>query len=818
MMKRLLLGGLVHQGFRQSARLGLVFLAAIVFALVVQGKALAATVWYVSPSGSDSNSCAVPTAPCLTINGAIGKAGAGDTVDVAVGTYTGTGTNVVTIDKDLTLSGGWDSTFAQQTGRSTIDGQNARRGLLVASTATATVTRFEVMNGAPPSSPDPFAFGGGILMDGPLTLDHSYIHDNVDNGVETTGAPLTITNSTISANQSGGVVLYNLFGNFTITITNSTIVNNTGSGINLAMLGGSSSSVLTLNFDTITANSSTDLNSGGGISAYSGWDIELENTIVSGNTAPSASDIFVGPDSSVTSGGYNIGTGFSHAGTDMYGDPVLDSLMDNGGPTPTMALLAGSPAIDAIPPGVNGCGTTITTDQRDVSRPRILGCDVGAFELERPLNDDFANAQDLTGPVGIVGGATVDATKEAGEPDHAGDPGGSSIWYRWTAPASGRVTLSTVGSDFDTLLAAYTGTAVGALTEVASNDDANGLLTSEISFVAVQGTSYSIAIDGAGGDSGASELSWDLQPPNDNFAAAQLLSGDHGSFDGTTVGATKEPSEPNHAGNPGGASVWYRWTAPATGTLTLDTCNSNFDTLLAVHTGADIAHLTSVASNDDGSPTCGLDGLGSQVTFPVNAGTTYDIAVDGFDGDWGDFVLAWTRTNPPPPPQPPTNSAVPTIAGTPKPGQTLTAAPGTWNGTAPIAFAYQWNSCDGAGASCVALSSETTSTYLVSSSDAGSTFRVVVTASNVAGRASATSAATAVVQAAPVRCVVPRLNRKTVAKARTLLRRAHCALGRVSHAHSRLRRGLIVSQRPRAGAARPRGTKVRVVVSLGRRR
>jgi hypothetical protein len=815
MMKRLLVGGLVRRGSRHSARLGLAFLAAVAFALVVQGKALAATAWYVSPGGSDSNSCAAPTAPCLTIGGAISKASSGDTVDVAVGTYTGTGTNVVTIDKDLTLSGGWSSTFTQQTGLSTIDGQDAQRGVFVASTATATVTRFEVMNGAPPSSPDPFAFGGGILMYGPLTLDHSYVHDNVNNGVETTGAPLTITNSSISGNQSGGVVLYNLFGNFTITITNSTIVNNTGSGINLAILGGSSLSVLTLNSDTITANSSTDLNSAGGISAYSGWDIELENTIVSGNTAPFSPDIFVGSDSSVTSGGYNIGTGFSHTGTDMYGDPVLGSLADNGGPTPTMALLSGSPAIDAIPADVNGCGTTIATDQRDVSRPWGRGCDIGAVELDRPPNDDFADAQDLLGRLGIEDSWTVGATKETGEPDHAGDPGGASIWYRWTAPASGRVTFSTLGSDFDTLLAAYTGAAVDALTEVASNDDANGLPTSEISFDAVEGTTYSIAIDGAGGDSGLSELLWILQPPNDDFAAAQLLSGDHGSLDGTTVGATKEASEPNHAGDAGGSSVWYWWTAPATGTLTLDTCDSTFDTLLAVYTGTDVAHLTAVASNDDGPPACGL---GSKVVLSVTGGTTYDIAVDGFDGDWGDFVLAWTRTNPPPPAaQPPTNSAVPTIAGTPKPGQTLTAAPGTWNGTAPIAFAYQWESCDGVGASCVAVPGRTTSTYLVSSSDAGSTFRVVVTASNVAGRVSATSVATAVVPV-PVRCAVPRLKGKTVAKARTLLRRAHCALGRVSHSHSRLRRGLIVSQRPRAGAARPRGTKVRVVVSLGRRR
>jgi PASTA domain-containing protein len=799
-----------------------VALVAAVFALVVQERALAATaVWYVSPDGTDSNSCALPTAPCLTIDGAIGKAAAGDTVDVATGTYTGSGTNVVTIDRDLTLSGGWDNTFTEQTGLSTIDGQSAHRGVLVGPSASATVSRFEVMNGAPLSSPDPFAQGGGILLDGPLTLDHSYVHDNAE-GVETTGEPLTITNSTISGNQ-GGVVLYNLFGDFAITITNSTIANNTGfsgGGIDLANLG-SSSSVLTLNSDTITANSSTsnDPNSGGGISAPSGWDIEMRDTIVSGNTAffSPNDDIFISAGSSVTSGGYNIGTGFAHTGTDSYDDPVLDSLADNGGPTPTIALLTGSPAIDAIPTGENGCGMTLTTDQRDVSRPWGPGCDIGAVELHVPPNDDFVDAMDVSGPVGIVDGWTLGATKETGEPDHAGDPGGASIWYSWTAPASGRVTFSTLGSDFDTLLAAYTGSAVDALTEVASNDNANGLPTSEISFDAVQGATYSIAIDGAGGDSGDSELFWDLQPPNDNFPAAQLLAGDHGSVAGTTVGATKEPSEPNHAGNAGGSSVWYRWTASAAGTLTLDTCNSDFDTLLAVYTGADVAHLSAVASNDDGPAACGLDGLGSQVAFSVTTGTTYDIAVDGFDGDWGDFRLAWTRTNPPPPAaQQPTNSAAPTIAGIPKPGQTLTAAPGTWNGTTPIAYTYQWDVCDRTGASCVAVSGQTTSTYVVSSSDAGSTFRIVVTASNVAGHASATSVQTAVVPA-PAGCHVPKLTGKTVEKARTLLRLSHCALGRVSHSHSRLRRGRIVSQRPRAGASRPRGTKVRVVVSLGRR-
>ena len=61
------------------------------------------------------------------------------------------------------------------------------------------------------------------------------------------------------------------------------------------------------------------------------------------------------------------------------------------------------------------------------------------------------------------------------------------------------------------------------------------------------------------------------QPPNDNFANALVLAGNSGSLTGTNRDATKEPGEPNHAGGPGGASIWYRWTAPNSGQVTFDT-------------------------------------------------------------------------------------------------------------------------------------------------------------------------------------------------------------------------------------------------------
>ena len=493
---------------------------------------------------------------------------------------------------------------------------------------------------------------------------------------------------------------------------------------------------------------------------------------------------------SLGSDGYRVDGGAAH---DAAGFAVADAgdVNGDGADDPFVGVLNGDPE----------------------SRAQGGEADVAFF---RPPNDDFVEAEDLVGPVGGVAGTSAGATKQVGEPAHAGDPGGSSVWYRWLAPATGLVDFSTAGSGFDTLLAAYTGSAVNALTAVAGNDDDGGSPTSAISFHAVAGTTYSIAVDGAGGDRGRVELFWNLHPPNDDFAAAQAISGDHGTVSGTTVGATKEPAEPDHAHDPGGASVWYAWTAPASGTLTVDTCAdaTDFDTLLAVYTGADVGHLTAVASNDD-APACEL---GSRVGLTVSGGTTYRIAVDGFEGEWGDFVLAWSLAPLPPPPlQRPANTAVPTISGDPVAGNVLTAAPGTWTGTMPITYAYQWDSCDADGGSCVPLPGEASTTYHVLATDAGSTLRVVVTAKNAAGQASAISRESDVVTV-PIRCVVPNLKGKTVAKARTALRLAHCSLGRVSSARSRRRRGVIVSQRPRAGAVRARGAKVNVVVSRGRRR
>jgi hypothetical protein len=144
-------------------------------------------------------------------------------------------------------------------------------------------------------------------------------------------------------------------------------------------------------------------------------------------------------------------------------------------------------------------------------------------------------------------------------------------------------------------------------------------------------------------------------PANDNFASAQQLSSSTSErVTGTNAGATKEAGEPSHSpdGNPGGKSVWYRWQAPASGTTTLSTGNiglgaaSDFDTVLGVYTGASVNALTAIVKNDDIDSPGGV--VASTVTFNAVAGTTYQIAVDGYAADEGNIALSWNMVVTPP--------------------------------------------------------------------------------------------------------------------------------------------------------------------------
>ena len=294
-------------------------------------------------------------------------------------------------------------------------------------------------------------------------------------------------------------------------------------------------------------------------------------------------------------------------------------------------------AANALPPGLNAGLLQIGGLERDIQ----LAVTSGGL-----TNDFFLSPTALSGVNVNTGGSNIDATSEPGEPFHGDNVGGASVWWSWTAPASGLASVSTAGSNFDTTLGVYTGGAVDALTTVSSNDDADGTLQSRVTFQVVGGQTYAIAVDGYNGDSGSISLaivSGVAAVSGDRFGQPQGLADLNTPLFSTNEGATREAGEPEHAGNPGGASVWFEWTAAGTGIVTVDTFNSTFDTLLAVYSGTGLGSLALIGENDDFDS--GAGDFSSVVSFQAIAGETYRFAVDGWGGDQGDLTLSFFATD-----------------------------------------------------------------------------------------------------------------------------------------------------------------------------
>jgi len=452
-------------------------------------------------------------------------------------------------------------------------------------------------------------------------------------------------------------------------------------------------------------------------------------------------------------------------------------------------------------------------------------------DAPEPPNDSFWDPIALTGGSGTVSGTNEGADDSVFDDETVnGMFGSNSVWYEWQAPADGPVTFETSGSDFDTMLAAYTG---DPAVQIAQNDDASASTrTSRIHFQATKGTRYKLmiegfcddqlfaerghfllkwslagptdtgppnvafsapvggarvggsvvlaanasddvsvarvefsaagspvgtasappyqvtwnaagipdeavvelkatAIDGAGRSTSASRFvivdntppetiigtgpagtewfsgatfyfeaneagatfecsldgsewttfkcnspreyggqtegphtlrvravdvsnnvdptpatrSWVVRTaapagvPNDAFADGTGLYFPSGRVSDTDAGATLEPGEPDHGGNNVGASIWFRWPAPKTGTATFNTIGSLFDTVLAVYTGNDLASLTRIAANDDYTG----GSKASRVSFSAQAGTVYHVVVAGNRGSTGYYGLAWSQ-------------------------------------------------------------------------------------------------------------------------------------------------------------------------------
>jgi len=248
-----------------------------------------------------------------------------------------------------------------------------------------------------------------------------------------------------------------------------------------------------------------------------------------------------------------------------------------------------------------------------------------------PPNDNFANQIPLTGEIATTKGSNRGATEEVGEPTQSGIT--NSAWWSWTAPNSGLYNIDTRGSNFDTFLSVYNGSALGNLTLISANDDAGESLTSLVSLNATAGTTYRIAVDGFNSNTGAIQLNIAPPPPaNDNFANRIALTGATTNATGSNRGATPEVGEPAQSGLIN--SVWWTWTAPTTGNYTFDTIGSGYDTYLSLFTGTNLPSLALVANNDDGGPN-----NTSRITQSVTAGTVYQIAVDGWSNRTGPINL-----------------------------------------------------------------------------------------------------------------------------------------------------------------------------------
>jgi DNA-binding beta-propeller fold protein YncE len=400
---------------------------------VIRG-AVASTTWYVNGvDGSDSNNCLSPTTACKTIGHAITLAASGDSIIVAPATYT----ENLTISVSLKILGSGATTTIIDGG-----GTNTRKRAVTIPNGNAHVTlsKMTIRHGrTTPGIP-----GGGIYNAGTLSIQNSFLTDNTaessfgsagnGGGIFNNGT-LTINRSTLAGNHAGTSAIGHGFGGGianagTLTINNSTLIGNVASSVgggggigtfggtltvNNSTLsgnnGGDGGGIGTVNGVTVTINNSTLAKNtafrwGGGISSF-GATLAINNSTLSGNSAQTGGGIdgtvtlqnsIVANSPSggnchgtMTSKGYNLSSdgtcSFNRTGDMNNTNPNLGPLQNNGGPTQTMALLPGSPAIDAGNPTgcTDGLGHLLKTDQRGDPRPNTEdtgGCDIGAYERQ----------------------------------------------------------------------------------------------------------------------------------------------------------------------------------------------------------------------------------------------------------------------------------------------------------------------------------------------------------------------------------------------------------------------------------------------------
>lgn len=371
-----------------------------------------------------------------------------------------------------------------------------------------------------------------------------------------------------------------------------------------------------------------------------------------------------------------------------------------------------------------------------------------------PANDDLANRVELFSRHKVTG-TNLGASTEQNE---ANNPytNWRSVWYSFTAPATSTVNID-VCSDFALNLVTYNGSSYPLAPQSYAQGNVpggcgDGLYYTYLTNVAVTaGQELMIQVGGYNGYeyNGNFDISVNYNgvPPNDLWANAKDLGSGYSAVDyGDNTNSSTSPEMPKIDGTYRSSSVWYQWTAPATGPVRIDTCDGPLTTanlMLAVFDRNDVVaddnNAVQVAVDHD-SCSGNRDDMGS-LTLSAVQGTTYLIVVSAelqASPAYSDFTLQIRNR--------PTNTVAPALSGSgPFVGNQLSATTGTWVGAAPIAYAYQWERCDSGGANCVDIGGAQASTYTLASGDLGNTVRVRVDASNAAGSASAESQSTSAI-------------------------------------------------------------------------
>jgi uncharacterized repeat protein (TIGR01451 family) len=330
--------------------------------------------------------CADASNKC-TLRAAIQEANAwagADTITLPAGVFqlslTGSGEDAAATG-DLDITGDLIITGAGATS-TTIDGGGLDRVFDIAPNGvpvSVTINSLAIQNGMASSAP-----GGAIRVNlGAVVLNDCSLNGNdtdANGGAINNAGNLILNRCTLSANTASGNGggLYNAA---TVTLNNTTLSGNSATSLGGGLYNAMTATVL---HATFALNSAT---SGGGL--YNAASATLKSTLFDANTGSNCSG-------TINSNGSNLDSGtsciFSAAGDQSNVNPLLGDLTDNGGPTVTHALLAGSPAIDAA--DNNGCPAT---DQRGVVRPvdgngdSVAVCDIGAFEVTVPADLSISN-------------------------------------------------------------------------------------------------------------------------------------------------------------------------------------------------------------------------------------------------------------------------------------------------------------------------------------------------------------------------------------------------------------------------------------------